>query len=76
MARASRLPWPDDMPALRPCPFCGGEAELRGGSSTTTYIRCRICGCRTGNRGNLGDLASVWNNRVEDKLDDRLIGRR
>ena len=27
--------------SLRPCPFCGGEAEMRGGSSTKPYVAVR-----------------------------------
>ena len=29
---------------LKPCPFCGGEAELCG-MVGTRYIRCTSCGC-------------------------------
>lgn len=61
--------WPSDQPKLKPCPFCGGSAGLRGTEKAGLYVRCRVCGCRTGLRHNLGDLAAVWNNRVEERYD-------
>lgn len=50
---------------MRPCPFCGGEAEMREGSSTKPYIRCKRCGCRTGSSRYRGNLAKAWNARAE-----------
>ena len=50
--------------SLRPCPFCGGEAEMREGSSTKPYIRCKRCGCRTGSSRYRGNLAKAWNARA------------
>lgn len=35
---------------LKPCPFCGGEAELRDGFAyldTTKYVTCKNCHTRT-----------------------------
>ena len=49
---------------LLPCPFCGGEAEARDGSSTTPYIRCKSCGCRTGSSRNVDRLKDAWNRRT------------
>ena len=48
---------------LLPCPFCGGEAEARDGSSTTPYIRCKSCGCRTGSSRDMDKLKDAWNRR-------------
>ena len=42
--------------ALRPCPFCGGEAEIRNedvepqgdpwyGKTMCLHVRCKTCGC-------------------------------
>lgn len=50
---------------LLPCPHCGGEAEARDGSSTTPYIRCKSCGCRTGSSRNVDRLKEAWNRRAE-----------
>ena len=49
---------------LKPCPFCGGEAKRRDGSSTTPYIRCTRCGCRTGSSRSDERLVAAWNRRV------------
>lgn len=50
---------------LKPCPFCGGNAEIRKGSSTKPYIRCNRCGCRTGSSRYRGNLAKAWNARAD-----------
>jgi Lar family restriction alleviation protein len=50
---------------LKPCPFCGGKAEFRSGSSTMPYIRCRECGGRTKSSRNKANLIAVWNRRAE-----------
>ena len=50
---------------LLPCPHCGGEAEARDGSSTTPYIRCKSCGCRTGSSRDMDRLKEAWNRRAE-----------
>lgn len=49
---------------LLPCPHCGGEAEARDGSSTTPYIRCKSCGCRTGSSWDMDKLKAAWNRRA------------
>lgn len=49
---------------LKPCPFCGGEAEMREGSSTKPYVRCKRCGCRTGSSRYRGNVAKSWNARA------------
>lgn len=49
---------------LKLCPFCGGEAEMREGSSTKPYVRCKRCGCRTGSSRYRGNLAKAWNARA------------
>lgn len=48
---------------LLPCPFCGGEAEWRDGSSTKPYIRCKECGMRTGGSSACDKLKTAWNRR-------------
>lgn len=53
------------MEGLKPCPFCCGEAEIRSGSSTTPYVRCVSCGCRTGSSRDVRKAIAAWNNRAE-----------
>lgn len=50
---------------LKPCPFCGGKAEFRSGSSTTPYIRCKECGGRTKSSRNSANLVAAWNRRAD-----------
>lgn len=50
---------------LKRCPFCGGEAEMREGSSTRPYVRCKVCGCRTGSSKYRSAVKSAWNVRAE-----------
>lgn len=67
---------------LKPCPFCGGLAELRQGrkpdgnvSYGMTWIECRVCGCQTKNYPNDGyygmrfsddAVLDAWNRRASD----------
>lgn len=55
------------MTDLKPCPFCGAASEIRSGSSTKPYVRCKSCGCRTGSyaRGREADAVEAWNTRYE-----------
>lgn len=57
---------------LKPCPFCGGEAEIID-DAMGTISRCRCCGAENGNGvyGAEGHKLAVkdWNFRpVEDSL--------
>lgn len=63
---------------LKPCPFCGGEAEIID-DAMGTISRCRCCGAENGNGvyGAEGHKLAVkdWNARpIEDKLNEQ-IGR-
>lgn len=55
---------------LKPCPFCGGEAEVeqQGSARQSHVIACIDCGCRleTGETWNAG---SAWNTRKETHND-------
>lgn len=49
---------------LKPCPFCGGEAEVRRECS----VRCKVCGCKTPEYGGYGAITrhiTVWNTRPQ-----------
>lgn len=52
---------------LKPCPFCGGHAEIsqRGDRSKSTIYNCMDCACilETGEAINHG---SRWNTRAQD----------
>lgn len=67
-----------DINELKPCPFCGGEAEMvtYSGKKQVVYIECSGCNALMGNprpihsamRGKLyfeseSDLVDAWNKR-------------
>lgn len=67
---------------LKPCPFCGGEAEIiPTGNSTTgwrkTEIRCKTCGMgrifrwvypkKFDREFIWGKTAEIWNRRAKDE---------
>lgn len=56
---------------LKRCPFCGGKAIFRDGTSTRPYVRCMSCGCRTGSTdySTPQKLVAKWNRRHEDGQD-------
>ena len=68
---------------LKPCPFCGGEVELRGGlenwrptfydpdsGGDPYYIQCK-CGCFFDNGyWEAEDLINAWNRRSTDERAD------
>ena len=63
---------------LKPCPFCGGEAEIID-DAMGTISRCRRCGAENGNgvygEGGYKLAAKDWNSRqIEDDLNEQ-IGR-
>ena len=52
--------------ALKPCPFCGGEAEmLRDDDGRWTQVHCTVCGARSNEWPN-DELAPriAWNRRA------------
>lgn len=51
---------------LRPCPFCGGEAEFETYGGTACAVTCRKCRCGTPTvRLNDGERAvEAWNRRA------------
>lgn len=63
---------------LKPCPFCGGEAEIID-DAMGTISRCQRCGAENGNgvygEGGYKLAAKDWNSRpIEDDLNEQ-IGR-
>jgi len=55
------------MSELKPCPFCGGEAELHG-DVYSAFIECNYCGASGGTHVSLSgnakaDAIKAWNKR-------------
>ena len=48
---------------LKPCPFCGGEAEVRMFTATLSFVQCKSC--LAGTSGFLSEHEAVnsWNRR-------------
>ena len=61
------------MADLKPCPFCGGEAELRHYEDFTKdfssvykfYVECNECEAQTKPIANVENAVSAWNTRCE-----------
>ena len=55
---------------LKPCPFCGGNAELRAADNkkvkTDWYVLCLGCCAKTFPYWNREKAAEAWNRRAED----------
>lgn len=59
---------------LKPCPFCGGEANLirrnfKNGfypSGGTYYVHCKACLITTQPRRKIADVVDVWNRRINN----------
>ena len=55
----------DEMPELKPCPFCGSRAELRGHAAPEYWVGCTNNMCEaTGYAGNLAAAIERWNLRT------------
>ena len=59
---------------LKPCPFCGGKAELFKGYSLS-HVYCRNCNAQTDSLKSSKRAVELWNARpIEDDLNEQ-IGR-
>jgi hypothetical protein len=59
-------------PELKPCPFCGGEADI-----LTCFVMCLRCGSRGAIRGEeesrLVDPIEAWNRRAPSPAVQRVV---
>lgn len=56
---------------LKPCPFCGGDAEMQQGKYqglNTFYVSCCGCGAQTDHEYAEEFAAELWNGRVNDEV--------
>ena len=53
---------------LKPCPFCGGEAEIRGKKPNRTWVWILCRSCRSESHGAYSEEEAIdqWNRRVGD----------
>lgn len=58
---------------LKPCPFCGGEAEIEryGTPRDSTIYSCRWCGCWL-ETGEERDHGARWNTRAPDPASEQM----
>lgn len=56
---------------LKPCPFCGGEAELNRINTAAVWaieVRCPHCGCGTDCAEMKAEAIAAWNRRAEPDI--------
>lgn len=53
------------MSELKPCPFCGGEAELTGFEAPEFWVWCPNCKASTDAHTCKGGAIEAWNTRAE-----------
>jgi len=60
------MPKRNPKPDLLPCPFCGGDAEMREGTALhdTWLVRCVACGVKTMTEYTKACPTETWNARV------------
>ncbi|MBR4855147.1 MAG: Lar family restriction alleviation protein [Bacteroidaceae bacterium] len=52
------------MAELKPCPFCGGEAQRLENRTFGHYVSCTKCRARTDYYASSGVAVRVWNRRA------------
>lgn len=57
--------WGERMSELKPCPFCGGEAELTGFDAPEFWVWCPNCKASTDAHTCKGGAIDAWNTRAE-----------
>jgi Lar family restriction alleviation protein len=62
----------DKSEGLKKCPFCAGEAEIKGikGFDMKVIIAaifCKQCGASTKNYGSINGAIEAWNGRVQEQ---------
>ena len=60
------------MSGLKPCPFCGGKAEMveAGTADDVWLVRCTWCQCKTVNHYGKLTPELVWNRRAAIEEND------
>ena len=50
---------------LKPCPFCGGKAEIKtAASKICSWVKCTVCGSEGPAYGDKGRAKEEWNRRT------------
>ena len=59
------------MSELKPCPFCGGEAEayVSPAKDGWNYVFCKKCQTSVDNYDTAAEAIEAWNRRANDGLD-------
>ena len=53
--------------ALKPCPFCGGDAEFCGNTQHQMFwVLCKRCHASPGDKRNRAEAITAWNTRPTD----------
>ena len=58
------------MDKLKPCPFCGGKAELviaKWNPEIVNYVRCTKCCTLQGQKETKQEAIDAWNMRINDE---------
>jgi Lar family restriction alleviation protein len=63
------------MSELKPCPFCGGSAELCHESFGYVSVRCGLCRFIFPARGSVEKAIRAWNTRMFTKADVEAAAR-
>ena len=59
--------WEDKKKGLKPCPFCGGEAVLRGSPYVGWIVFCERCAISSRSFSLKEKAIDRWNRRVNEQ---------